>query len=94
DTPASAGGTLTPAGIDTGLGTATPVAPGARSLSDLRAALSQGLAPVAGPSLSDYPLPTSQNGLFVADTAGDSRYLIRSNPTLSRLGQVDNALFG
>ncbi|MBI0544228.1 hypothetical protein F7158_23170, partial [Dickeya dianthicola] len=64
------------------------------SLSDLRAALSQGLAPVAGPSLSDYPLPTSQNGLFVADTAGDSRYLIRSNPTLSRLGQVDNALFG
>ncbi|MCI4184088.1 hemagglutinin repeat-containing protein, partial [Dickeya dianthicola] len=48
----------------------------------------------AGPSLSDYPLPTSQNGLFVADTAGDSRYLIRSNPTLSRLGQVDNALFG
>ncbi|MCA7015396.1 hemagglutinin repeat-containing protein, partial [Dickeya dadantii] len=37
---------------------------------------------------------TSQNGLFVADTAGDSRYLIRTNPTLSQLGQVDNALFG
>ncbi|MEI7378174.1 hemagglutinin repeat-containing protein, partial [Dickeya chrysanthemi] len=61
---------------------------------DLQAALRQGLAQVAGPSLTDYPLPTSQNGLFVADTAGDSRYLIRSNPTLSRLGQVDNALFG
>ncbi|WP_038927227.1 hypothetical protein, partial [Dickeya chrysanthemi] len=93
DTPA-AGGTLTPAGIDTGLGTAAPVAPGARSPGDLQAALRQGLAPVAGPSLTDYPLPTSQNGLFVADTTGDSRYLIRSNPTLSRLGQVDNSLFG
>ncbi|WP_029729529.1 hemagglutinin repeat-containing protein, partial [Dickeya dianthicola] len=93
DTPAG-GGTLTPAGIDSGLGTAAPVVPGALALSDLRAALRQGLAPVAGPSLSDYPLPTSQNGLFVADTAGDSRYLIRSNPTLSRLGQVDNSLFG
>ncbi|WP_368266066.1 hemagglutinin repeat-containing protein [Dickeya chrysanthemi] len=88
------GGTLTPAGIDTGLGTAAPVAPGALSPGDLQAALRQGLAQVAGPSLTDYPLPTSQNGLFVADTAGDSRYLIRSNPTLSRLGQVDNALFG
>ncbi len=88
------GGTPTPAGIDTGLGTAAPVAPGALSPGDLQAALRQGLAQVAGPSLTDYPLPTSQNGLFVADTAGDSRYLIRTNPTLSRLGQVDNALFG
>ncbi|RNM18538.1 filamentous hemagglutinin, partial [Dickeya undicola] len=42
----------------------------------------------------DYPLPTGQNGLFVADTSSDSRYLIRSNPTLSQLGQVDNRLFG
>ncbi|OOC12875.1 hypothetical protein BM451_14220, partial [Dickeya dadantii] len=49
---------------------------------------------LGSPSLTDYPLPTSQNGLFVADTAGDSRYLIRTNPTLSQLGQVDNSLFG
>ncbi|TYL40748.1 hypothetical protein, partial [Dickeya sp. ws52] len=53
-----AGGTPTPAGIDTGLGTAAPVAPGARSPGDLQAALRQGLAQVAGPSLTDYPLPT------------------------------------
>ncbi|NPE65281.1 hemolysin BL-binding protein, partial [Dickeya dadantii] len=60
----------------------------------LQAALAQGLQQLGSPSLTDYPLPTSQNGLFVADTAGDSRYLIRTNPTLSRLGQVDNSLFG
>ncbi|WP_033570988.1 beta strand repeat-containing protein, partial [Dickeya undicola] len=47
---------------------------------DLQAAL----AALGSPSLSDYPLPTGQNGLFVADTSSDSRYLIRSNPTLSQ----------
>ncbi len=56
-------------------------------------ALTQALAPVSGPALTDYPLPASQNGLFVADTARDSRYLIRSNPLLEQLGQVDNRLF-
>ncbi|WP_240632752.1 hemagglutinin repeat-containing protein, partial [Dickeya lacustris] len=56
-------------------------------------AMTQALAPVSGPTLTDYPLPASQNGLFVADTASDSRYLIRSNPMLTRLGQVDNGLF-
>ncbi|WP_016941531.1 hemagglutinin repeat-containing protein, partial [Dickeya zeae] len=70
------------------------VALGALPLSDLRAVLAQGLAAVAGPSLNDYPLPTSQNGLFVADTSSNGRYLIRSNPLLSQLGQVDNSLFG
>ncbi|WOA55003.1 hemagglutinin repeat-containing protein [Dickeya solani] len=104
DNTASSGSALNPVGIPAGPGTAggapvagaslTPVAPGALSLSDLQAALAQGLQQPGSPSLTDYPLPTSQNGLFVADTAGDSRYLIRTNPTLSQLGQVDNALFG
>ncbi|WP_023639573.1 hemagglutinin repeat-containing protein [Dickeya zeae] len=57
-------------------------------------ALQTALAQLGGPSLNDYPLPTSQNGLFVADTSGNGRYLIRSNPRLSQLGQVDNSLFG
>nr|WP_155246176.1 hemagglutinin repeat-containing protein [Dickeya solani] len=75
--------------------TATALTPlAALSFGQLQAALTQGLQQLGSPSLTDYPLPTSQNGLFVADTAGDSRYLIRTNPTLSQLGQVDNALFG
>ncbi|WP_258570083.1 hemagglutinin repeat-containing protein [Dickeya zeae] len=57
-------------------------------------ALQTALAQLGGPSLNDYPLPTSQNGLFVADTSSNGRYLIRSNPLLSQLGQVDNSLFG
>nr|WP_318841908.1 hemagglutinin repeat-containing protein [Dickeya oryzae] len=60
------------------------------SLNALQAALAQ----LGGPSLNDYPLPTSQNGLFVADTSSNGRYLIRSNPLLSQLGQVDSSLFG
>ncbi|WP_284602905.1 hemagglutinin repeat-containing protein [Dickeya dadantii] len=104
DGSVSSGSALNLVGIPAGPGTAggapvagaslTPVAPGALALSDLQAALAQGLQQLGSPSLTDYPLPTSQNGLFVADTAGDSRYLIRTNPTLSQLGQVDNALFG
>ncbi|MGM3184507.1 hemagglutinin repeat-containing protein, partial [Dickeya oryzae] len=93
DSAAASGSTVTPAGIPD-LGTAGRVALGALPLSDLRAVLAQGLAAVAGPSLNDYPLPTSQNGLFVADTSSNGRYLIRSNPLLSQLGQVDNSLFG
>ncbi|MBD3607154.1 hemolysin BL-binding protein [Dickeya solani] len=74
--------------------TATALTPlAALSFGQLQAALTQGLQQLGSPSLTDYPLPTSQNGLFVADTAGDSRYLIRTNPTLSQLGQVDNRLF-
>ncbi|MCO7261763.1 hemagglutinin repeat-containing protein [Dickeya zeae] len=57
-------------------------------------ALQTALAQLGGPSLNDYPLPTSQNGLFVADTSSNGHYLIRSNPLLSQLGQVDNSLFG
>ncbi|WP_131397029.1 hypothetical protein, partial [Dickeya fangzhongdai] len=100
DTPTPAGSPLTPVGINTGLSAAggvpvtgaslTPLAPSPLSpLSpgDLQAALAQGLQQLGSPSLTDYPLPTSQNGLFVTDTASDSRYLIRTNPTLSQLGQ-------
>ncbi|WOY04382.1 hemagglutinin repeat-containing protein [Dickeya fangzhongdai] len=102
DTPTSAGSPLTPVGIGSGLSAAAGVPVAGASLTplsalpfgQLQAALTQGLTPLSGPSLTDYPLPTSQNGLFVADTASDSRYLIRTNPTLSRLGQVDNGLFG
>ncbi|WES88354.1 two-partner secretion domain-containing protein [Dickeya fangzhongdai] len=107
DSITPAGSPLTPVGIGSGLSAAagvpvagaslTPLAPSSLSpLSpgDLQAALAQGLQQLGSPSLTDYPLPTSQNGLFVADTASDSRYLIRTNPTLSRLGQVDNGLFG
>ncbi|ULR29337.1 hemagglutinin repeat-containing protein [Dickeya fangzhongdai] len=102
DTPTSSGSPLTPVGIGSGLSAAAgvPVAGAsltplsALSFGQLQAALAQGLQQLGSPSLTDYPLPTSQNGLFVADTASDSRYLIRTNPTLSRLGQVDNGLFG
>ncbi|WP_107759505.1 hemagglutinin repeat-containing protein [Dickeya sp. Secpp 1600] len=102
DTPTSSGSPLTPVGIGSGLSAAAGVPVAGASLTplsalpfgQLQAALTQGLTPLSGPSLTDYPLPTSQNGLFVADTASDSRYLIRTNPTLSQLGQVDNGLFG
>ncbi|MCA7015393.1 hypothetical protein LF934_22505, partial [Dickeya dadantii] len=73
DGSASSGSALNPVGIPAGLGTAggvpvagaslTPVVPGAISLSDLQAALAQGLQQLGSPSLTDYPLPTSQNGL-------------------------------
>ncbi|MCA7015394.1 hypothetical protein LF934_22510, partial [Dickeya dadantii] len=73
DNSTSSGSVLNPVGIPAGLGTSggppvagaslTPVAPGALSLSDLQAALAQGLQQLGSPSLTDYPLPTSQNGL-------------------------------
>ncbi|WP_406619296.1 hemagglutinin repeat-containing protein [Dickeya fangzhongdai] len=102
DTSTPAGSPLTPVGIGSGLsaGGGVPVTGAsltplsALSFGQLQAVLTQGLTPLSGPSLTDYPLPTSQNGLFVADTGSDSRYLIRTNPTLSQLGQVDNGLFG
>ncbi len=43
--------------------------------------------------LSDYPLPTGNSGLFVLDGDKSSRYLIRTNPQLDSLGQIDNSLF-
>ncbi|WP_420542994.1 hemagglutinin repeat-containing protein [Serratia odorifera] len=43
---------------------------------------------------SAYPLPTGENGYFVASTDPDSPYLIATNPKLNGLGQLDPNLFG
>ncbi|WP_431221659.1 hemagglutinin repeat-containing protein [Serratia sp. L9] len=43
---------------------------------------------------SAYPLPTGENGYFVASTDPDSAYLITTNPKLNGLGQLDPSLFG
>ncbi|MEX2942554.1 hemagglutinin repeat-containing protein [Serratia fonticola] len=43
---------------------------------------------------SAYPLPTGENGYFVASTDPDSPYLITTNPKLNGLGQLDPSLFG
>lgn len=43
--------------------------------------------------ISAYPLPTGQNGYFVASNT-NSRYLITVNPKLNGLGQLDQSLFG
>lgn len=43
---------------------------------------------------SAYPLPTGDNGYFVASTDPDSPYLITTNPKLNGLGQLDPSLFG
>ncbi|CAI1056545.1 hemagglutinin repeat-containing protein [Serratia fonticola] len=43
---------------------------------------------------SAYPLPTGENGYFVASTDPDSPYLITTNPKLNGLGQLDPNLFG
>lgn len=42
---------------------------------------------------SAYPLPTSDNGYFVAGDSS-SPYLITVNPKLNGLGQLDSSLFG
>lgn len=42
--------------------------------------------------ISAYPLPSSENGYFVASKA-NSRYLITVNPKLNGLGQVNQGLF-
>ena len=41
-----------------------------------------------------YPLPTGNNGYFVAATNPKSPYLITVNPKLDGLGQLDPTLFG
>ncbi|MDR3434507.1 MAG: hemagglutinin repeat-containing protein, partial [Rouxiella aceris] len=46
-----------------------------------------------GASLTDYPLPTSNNGLFVASQDPASRYLITTNPQLGGIGKTDPSLF-
>ncbi|MGC0839675.1 hemagglutinin repeat-containing protein [Pantoea agglomerans] len=48
---------------------------------------------VAEVDISAYPLPSGQNGYFVASNT-NSRYLITVNPKLSGLGQLDQSLFG
>ncbi|PKE27844.1 filamentous hemagglutinin [Rahnella sp. AA] len=46
-----------------------------------------------GAALTDYPLPTGNNGLFVASTNSASPYLITTNPQLASIGKTDPALF-
>ena len=48
---------------------------------------------VAEVDISAYPLPSGQNGYFVASNT-NSRYLITVNPKLNGLGQLDQSLFG
>ncbi|AUH00625.1 hemolysin BL-binding protein [Prodigiosinella confusarubida] len=63
------------------------------SASDLITSINQGLQQLNQQTLTDYPLPSGNNGLFVVDPNSDSHYLIHSNPKLDQLGQVDNGLF-
>ncbi|WP_315710631.1 hemagglutinin repeat-containing protein [Brenneria uluponensis] len=63
------------------------------SASDLITSINQGLQQLDQQTLTDYPLPSGNNGLFVVDPNSDSHYLIHSNPKLDQLGQVDNRLF-
>jgi filamentous hemagglutinin len=46
-----------------------------------------------GAALTDYPLPTSNNGLFVANKDPSSPYLITTNPQLGQIGKTDPNLF-
>nr|WP_129951129.1 hemagglutinin repeat-containing protein [Rahnella sp. RFA10(1/100)] len=46
-----------------------------------------------GAALTDYPLPTGNNGLLVASTNPASPYLITTNPQLGSLGKTDPSLF-
>lgn len=46
-----------------------------------------------GAALTDYPLPTSNNGLFVASKDPSSPYLITTNPQLGGVGKTDPSLF-
>ncbi|MEM6051230.1 filamentous hemagglutinin N-terminal domain-containing protein [Erwinia sp. P7711] len=43
---------------------------------------------------SAYPLPSGNNGYFVASSDSKSPYLITVNPKLNGLGQLDQSLFG
>ncbi|WP_077897930.1 contact-dependent inhibition effector tRNA nuclease [Escherichia coli] len=58
------------------------------TLKDIPGALS-----LSGASVSNYPLPSGNNGYFVPSTDPDSPYLITVNPKLDGLGQVDSHLF-
>ena len=58
------------------------------TLKDIPGALSLSWA-----SVSNYPLPSGNNGYFVPSTDPDSPYLITVNPKLDGLGKVDSSLF-
>ncbi|HFO6802470.1 TPA: hemagglutinin repeat-containing protein, partial [Escherichia coli] len=58
------------------------------TLKDIPGALS-----LSGASVSNYPLPSGNNGYFVPSTDPDSQYLITVNPKLDGLGKVDSSLF-
>ncbi|WP_336982322.1 MULTISPECIES: hemagglutinin repeat-containing protein [unclassified Cedecea] len=60
------------------------------NISDITSKLTASGSPV---KLSDYPLPASDNGYFVANKDPKSPYLIVTNPKLDSLGQLDNSLF-
>ncbi|WP_039303703.1 hemagglutinin repeat-containing protein [Cedecea neteri] len=60
------------------------------NISDITSKLTASGSPV---KLSDYPLPASDNGYFVANKDPKSPYLIVTNPKLDGLGQLDNSLF-
>ncbi|WP_284144898.1 hemagglutinin repeat-containing protein [Pectobacterium colocasium] len=79
--------------VDTPSGGTSPSAPQPLSAAALLSAIGNGLQTLSPQPLTDYPLPTGNNGLLVVDPNADSRYLIRTNPKLEQLGQVDNALF-
>ena len=47
----------------------------------------------SGAALTDYPLPSGNNGLFVASQDPSSPYLITTNPQLGSVGKTDPSLF-
>jgi filamentous hemagglutinin len=59
-------------------------------ISSVAPALTSNGSPI---KLSDYPLPASNNGYFVANRDPKSPYLIVTNPKLAGLGQLDSSLF-
>lgn len=73
------------AGPNAPLATLTPA--------QLSAAIATGLQPLTENPLADYPLPTSNNGLFVINSQPGSHYLITTNPKLAQLGQVNGSVF-
>ncbi|WP_409308717.1 hemagglutinin repeat-containing protein [Pectobacterium sp. B1J-3] len=79
--------------VKPGVGQETDTSPAPLTATALLDAIGHGLQNLSNNPLSDYPLPTGNNGLLVVDPNTDSRYLIHTNPKLEQLGQVDNTLF-
>ncbi len=63
------------------------------ALTDISAITAKLTASGSPVKLSDYPLPASDNGYFVANKDPKSPYLIVTNPKLDGLGKLDNSLF-